>query len=346
MAASMVFLKPPRPEISLKAEEIFSIGPAKITNSIITSWIVIATLVLIAWRSTRNMREIPSGLQNLVEAGLEAFLGLVESVAGERNGRRFFPLVATILIYVMISNWFGLLPGFGTIGVFHEQAHGAVVSEAAGIHVIGFKPAEVKETDGYVEADGTVVQPHNAEQGAHNDSELVHLKEKEKVGTIFPFLRGVNTDLNATLALALTAVVFIQIWGFRTLGVRGYGGKFINTKRLRQGNMMGIIDLFVGVLEMISEFARLISFTFRLFGNIFAGEVLVLIITFLVPLFAIEIFYVLELFVGFIQAFVFAMLTLVFAVMAVAGHGEHEAEDHQAEALHPPLTGTGPEGVH
>ena len=140
------------------------------------------------------------------------------------------------------------------------------------------------------------------------------LRGKE-AGLLVPFVRGANTDLNTTLAIALVAMLTIQYWGFRTLGLRGYGGKFIN---IRQGP----IFFAVGLLEIISEISRVISFTFRLFGNMFAGEILLVAMAFLFPLIGIIPFLGLELFVGFIQAFIFAMLTLVFAVVATAAHGE------------------------
>ena len=346
-AVGFLFFRPPRPEILLAAEELFSVGPIKVTNTVFTAWLVIIFLTLLSWRATSNMKDVPSGVQNLVEGALEAFLNLVETVAGRRNGRRFFPLVATILLYVLFSNWFGLLPFFGTVGKFEESAHGAVISEAAGIHLIKLGAGGIEEGASYILPDGTVVghaapaHAHGAAPEGKTEEDLVHLSENEKVGIIVPFLRGVNTDLNATLAIALTAVLFIQFWGIRELGIAGYGSKFINIRKLRQGKIIdGVIDLFVGGLEAVSEVARIVSFTFRLFGNIFAGEVLVLIITFLVPFLAIEIFFFLELFVGFIQAFVFAMLTLVFGVMAVAGHGDHaehtsDPGEHHGEKLSP-----------
>ena len=128
-----------------------------------------------------------------------------------------------------------------------------------------------------------------------------------------PFLRSANTDVNMTLAIALVAMFMVHMWGFTTLGFFGHMGKFINFRS-------GPIGLFVGVLEAISEVARVISFTFRLFGNIFAGEVLLVAMAFLLPLVGIIPFLGLELFVGMIQAFIFAMLTLVFATMATVSH--------------------------
>src|SRR5262249_7027906 len=141
-----------------------------------------------------------------------------------------------------------------------------------------------------------------------------------------PLLRAATTDLNTTLAIALTSVIATQVFGLRTLG-GGYVSKFINFR--------GPIDFYVGILELIAEFAKIISFTFRLFGNIFAGEVLLAVIVFLVPWIAALPFYGLELFVGFIQAFVFAVLTLVFMTLATTAH-EHggAAPGHAREASH------------
>ena len=133
-----------------------------------------------------------------------------------------------------------------------------------------------------------------------------------------PYLRSANTDLNMTLAIALVAMFMVHMWAFRALGILGHLGKFINFKD-------GPIGLFVGVLEAISEFARIISFTFRLFGNMFAGEVLLVAMAFLLPFIGIVPFLGLELFVGVIQAFIFAMLILVFAAAATVSH---QAEEH------------------
>ena len=133
-----------------------------------------------------------------------------------------------------------------------------------------------------------------------------------------PFFRSANTDLNTTLAIAIVAMVMVHFWGFQALGVLGHAGKFLNFKG-------GPIGLFVGALEMVSEVARVISFTFRLFGNIFAGEVLLIAMAFLIPLIGLVPFLGLELFVGLIQAFIFSMLTLVFAATATVSHA---AEDH------------------
>ena len=132
-----------------------------------------------------------------------------------------------------------------------------------------------------------------------------------------PFFRGSNSDINSTLALALCAMITIHWWGIRYLGLFGHFGKFINFKN-------GPINFFVGILELVGEFAKVISFTFRLFGNIFAGEVLLFAMAFLLPLIGIIPFIGLELFVGLIQGLIFSMLTLVFAAIATVSHNSDE----------------------
>lgn len=134
-------------------------------------------------------------------------------------------------------------------------------------------------------------------------------KSVEGTTEFTPLFRSGTADLNTTLALAIFVVVFIQIIGLRTFGAK-YLGKFFNFK--------GPVDFFVGILELISELSRIISFAFRLFGNIFAGEVLLAVIAFLIPVLAPVPFLGLELFVGFIQALVFAMLTSVFLLIATS----------------------------
>ena len=137
-------------------------------------------------------------------------------------------------------------------------------------------------------------------------------------------LRPAGTDLNMPLALALASFVFVEYWGIRMLGI-GYFGKFVRLENLRKGNFLQVpIDIFVGVLELLSEFVRIVSFTFRLFGNMTAGEIVLLVITYLVPFVAVVAFYGLELLVGLVQALIFAGLTLVFVVVAVTPHSEEE----------------------
>ena len=270
-----------RPHVQLPAEEIFHIGGFAVTNTIIASWITIVVLAGLAWAVTRRIKLIPSRLQNLLESALEWMLNFCMDVAGEKNGRRFFPVITTIFLFVIMNSWLSLLPGFGSIT-------------------------------------RTVV-----EQGKEH---------------VLPLLRGANTDINFTLALALISFVFVEYLGIRQGGGLRYFTKFINVRqfgggigqlvrgKLRNGVVgmfMGAIDIFVGVLEGLGELVRIVSFTFRLFGNMLGGEILILMMLFLMPFVLAVPFYGLEILVGLVQALIFGGLTLVFATMAVTLH-EHE----------------------
>jgi len=241
--------------ISLAAEPIFHFLGFPITNSLLASWIVLLTLIILAIYISSKIKIIPNTFQNFLEAVIEPLYNLVKMVAGEKASQ-FFPLVATFFIFIILCNWFGLIPGVGSIGFWEEKEGGRI---------------------------------------------------------LVPFLRGATADLNLTLALALISVGAIQYFGIKNLKL-SYLKRFFN--------LSNPIDFFVGILELISDFAKIISFSFRLFGNIFAGEVLLIVIAFLIPVFVSFPFYGLELFVGFIQALVFAMLTLVFMNIATLSHGE------------------------
>ncbi|MCJ7574221.1 F0F1 ATP synthase subunit A, partial [Candidatus Bathyarchaeota archaeon] len=266
------------------------------------------------------------------------------TTAGEKHARRFFPVVGTIFFYVLVANWLGLFPGVATIGKVEEMRaeaeggeileKGFVFDKVGGINVImpgvpSWPPHEPASIDLEVEKDAPPAEKEAAFEEATKD-----LGKDETAGLLIPFFRSVNTDINSPLALALMSAIFVEFWGISALGFFRYGSKFVNVRRLLQGNILGgFIDVFVGVLEFFAEVARIVSFTFRLFGNILAGEILFLVILFLLPVVALDLVYGMELFVGLIQAFIFAMLTLVFGVVAVSGHGgEGEAEGESPAA--------------
>ncbi|MEX1022685.1 MAG: F0F1 ATP synthase subunit A [Dehalococcoidia bacterium] len=348
MGAGMVFLKLPPPAIIVAPETVFHAPGLDITNTMFTSWVVVALLVAMAWFAGRGVRLVPSGFSAYVEAAVMAFYGIVEQVAGPVNARRFFPLVGTIFFFILISNYFGLLPMNAVIGVT-EPEHGEVQAvfhqtEIAGVE-LAYLPLKTDTRDtaagehtllpeGYEGAHHDA--PADAEQSETHEAET-HAAERTTdgrfSGILAPYFRSVMTDINAPLAIAIFAFVFVEFWGIQSLGM-GYLGKFFAFGALKKGPL-GLIDVFVGILELVSEFSRIVSFTFRLFGNIFAGEVLLLMMTFLVPFVLTDAFYGLELFVGLIQAFVFAMLTTVFAVTAVTHHGdEHHDEAHEEHGAH------------
>ncbi len=250
-------------EISLVPELITNFAGFPITNSVLVTAVVSLLIIAISLILSKKLTIIPKGFQNIFEYALEAVLNLVDSVTGDKEQtKKFFPFVATIFIFVIISNWIGLIPALipgGSLGVY--QVH-------------------------------------------HGEEILV------------PFVRSSSADLNTTLALALVAVITAQFMGIAALGFKKYSGKFLISP-LKKPYFIGT---FVGLLEIISEFAKVVSFSFRLFGNVFAGEVLLTVMLMLVPYFLPLPFLFLEIFVGFIQALVFAMLTLVFMKMATEAH--------------------------
>lgn len=312
LVASVVtkFVLPvPPPHVALSGEPIFSDGPKWFTNSVLATIIVDIILILLALMTRFSLKEVPSGLQNVMEALIEALYGLAESVAG-KNAGKFFPWVATIFLFVIISNWSGLIPGVGSIGFYH--------------------PTEVHSTDGHSEG----AAPADKSYGYRFDNQLamaggsIILTTPEKVqaaesehGKFVPLFRAPSADLNVTFALAIATMVMVQIWGVRHLG-GSYFRKFFNFSG-PNGFMKGI-NGFVGILELISEFARVIAFGFRLFGNIFAGEIVLATMAFLFAFLLPIPFYALEVFVGFVQALVFMMLALVFFQMSTISHGSHD----------------------
>ena len=189
------------PSISLAAEKIGSIAGFSITNSLLATWLVMASLFLFAWAATRNLSLIPSGLQSMAELLVGGLYDFFSSVAGHHI-KRFFPLVASIFLFVILANWMGLLPGFGTVGFHHTK-----------------KDAVVEKT----------LSPEITENGNEGPVVGSGTEEKKEETEFVPLLRGATADLNTTLALAIVAVIAIQYFGFRVLGVQ-YGSKFINFK--------------------------------------------------------------------------------------------------------------------
>jgi F-type H+-transporting ATPase subunit a len=281
---SWLHVETPKPE--LKPGVLFNIGSLPVTNTMITAWITIVILVILTWLAFRKPKMVPAGVQKFMEFVYNSLLNFCTGIAGEKDGRRFFPFVATIFLFVLTNAYLGLLPFFG------DSLYIARVVDGATEHV--------------------------------------------------PLLRAANTDINVPLALALFAWIAIETFGIRAHGFFNYMQKFINTRRLGKGLksvftgkaksalgdlLFGGIDIFVGFLELISEFIRIVSFTFRLFGNMTAGEVLILIVAFLAPLVLGVAVYGLETLIGFVQALIFGGLTLVWMTTAVAAH-ESEEEHH------------------
>jgi len=277
-------------------------------------------------RATRKIRkgtpdaEIPRGAQNIFELIIDMLYGLTKSVAGSK-ALKIFPWMATIFLFVLFANLTELSPGIESIG-FIEKAR-----EGIGYPKVQLIPGvyTVDQSQPIVVNPATV-SPAASSVAAEAQQQAVVSGEPQEAYQVLPFFRTPTGDINTTLALALITMFMVQVFGVRALGGR-YFYKFVNIPELKRGGL-GIMMFIVGFLELISEVARILSFTFRLLGNIFAGGVLLLVMTYIVPFFVPMPFLGLELFVGFIQALVFAMLALVFMNMAMASHGEHGEEHH------------------
>jgi len=300
---------PVQPEIVVAAEKLIEepivenflgLGPLYFVNTLPTLAVTLVLLIVIAFATNRSLKKsaqtdlVPQGIGNLMEALVEMLYNLTEGSAG-KYARMIFPWFATIMIYVLFANLLKLIPGFESIGVLHHaHGEGHTIAELGG---------------GWAN-----LLPEKVEEGGY---------------ILAPFFRGISVDLNFTASLAIIAVVMIQVIGFRAQGL-GYLSKFFNTRRMFKVPFFGAMDFLVGLLELISEVSKILSFAFRLFGNMFAGIVLVAIVAGLLGKISIlpAMVMMFELFVGIIQAFVFGMLTMVFMAQATQGHGDEHAEGH------------------
>lgn len=281
----------------IAAEPIFHIGTFTVTNSYLNSTLTMIGFVVFAFIISRAVKKFgngdkaPRGVLNFFEGILEFLFGYFDGVTGSRkNTIKFLPIVGSLFFFILVSNWIGLLPGVGTIGVY--QMH-------------------------------------------HGEKELI------------PIFRGANADLNMTLAMAVLSVVASHILGVVAIGFFKYTNKFIKlgdiynaVKTLNPVKILvAVVEFFVGFIEVFSEIAKMVSLSLRLFGNVFAGEVLLTVMASLVAFFIPLPFMALEILVGLVQATVFSMLVLVYlriATTEIHGHGDHE--DHKKEALEPTPT--------
>lgn len=289
--------------ISLAAEKLGSIAGFPITNSLLTTWVVMALLTLFSLKATWKMRLIPTGFQLFAEIVVGGLYDFFSSVVGIHI-KKFFPFIATLFIYILVANWVGLLPGVGTIGFFHAPKKEVQVRELAIPNLPKALDTEIKYGTPEVVLES---------EGLETNAEVA--KEGEKEPAFTPLFRAATADLNMTIALAIVSIIAMQYFGFKTLGMH-YSGRFVSFK--------DPITFAVGLLEIMSDLSKVLSFAFRLFGNIFAGEVLLAVIAFIMPFIVPLPFLAMELFVGIIQALVFSMLSAAFFSMAVSHEGGSE----------------------
>jgi len=303
---------PVQPEITVAPEKLIEepifhnflgfAGPFYLVNTIPTLVVTLILIGLLVYFTNRSMKRsagtdlVPRGVGNVMEAVLEMLYNMTEGSAGKWT-KIIFPWFASIMIYVLFANLLKLIPGFESIGVLHHASGEGYLADPLGGRWSTLLPTKVAE-GGYILA---------------------------------PFFRGISVDLNFTVSLALIAVVAIQVVGFRAQGI-GYLKKFFNVGNIFKVPVFGVIDFFMGLLELISELAKILSFAFRLFGNMFAGFVLVAVVSSLLGMISIvpAMIFMFELFIGLIQAFVFGILTMVFMVMVTSSHGGEE--EHAADS--------------
>ena len=261
---------------------IFEVGPMKITNSMFVTFIVALGIIIVAQLATRNVQLIPSGLQNFVEYLVEGLYAFFESIVGPHMMKQTFWFFGTTFIFILFANWFGLIPGLGTIG--------------------------------YTYKDYGLFHNH------HLDA---------------PLMRGVNADVNMTLAMAGMFMVLWLYWSLKALGPGGFLGHIFNVKGHGAGFFglfLVLVFIFVGLIEIVSIGVRPVALTFRLYGNVFAGEnILEAVMKLGGPYFgwlAVLPFYLLELLVGLVQALVFSLLAAVFTALMCEHHGDDHGEEH------------------
>lgn len=321
--------------ISLAAETLFHVGPIPVTNSMLTMFIVMAIILVVFSVLARKVQLVPGRAQGLLEMIVEFLLNMVESAGGKTLGRRIFPLVSGIFIFILFANLSGLIPGMGTVGIREDEAAEANTHEESEEVTDATPPTgvvgdETSDSTPESAAAGTVGDENDGGDDAAAISE-----DEEHEPALVPILRAPTADLNMTFALSLLTFTVVQIAG---VSAHGVGGRI---KHMAD-------PPFLFPIELISEFSRILSLAARLFGNVFAGEVLlgvmyamgaaikIAVVPFLFPV----LFLGLELLFGTIQALVFALLTLIYITLAAGGHeddhDEARAHGHEGRATATP----------
>ncbi len=322
-----------------------------ITNtfaSTLLAWLVILLLIVLVRGRSRTADEVPTGFYNFFEMIIEGAYNFAQNIAGPKV-KEFFPFFMSFVLIILLSNWMGLIPGYDSIGLWEHKPHfvgleaarefeaertaaGESFTEEEVHHVEEEAAAALDAANEWGLRDGLfLIRNSNAVEGAPIETDshgrAVGRNIEAADWTIVPFFRPASTDLNMTLAFALIAMVMVQYYGFKHLG-GGYLQKFFPFLKRGWGdsvkkNPIAAIDPAVGLLELISEISKILSFSFRLLGNMFAGMVLLFVMSYILNVLNIA-FFGLEFFVGVIQAIVFGLLTLIFMSSATEHHGGEE----------------------
>ncbi|MCX6753274.1 MAG: F0F1 ATP synthase subunit A [Candidatus Nomurabacteria bacterium] len=281
-----IVIQPVSHDVTIYAEPIFKVRNFEITNSLLTSWLTVLIIISFLLVLKKKMKKVPGKLQNFFEIMMEGALSLCDQVTNDRKiSNKIFPLVFSLFLFILVSNWLGLMPILGSFGFI-------------------------------------------ATEGGHS--------------AFVPLFRSGTADINTTLAFSLMVVIASNVFGIFAIGAWKSFNKYVNLKALgsiftkvrKDPSVLIVapITFFVGILELIGEMAKVASLSFRLFGNVFAGEVLLAsmsaIFAYLVP----TPFLFLEVFVGLIQALIFSLLAAVYFTIAAQDHDEHEehAEEHSS----------------
>ena len=271
-------------KVTLFAEPIFHLGDFTVTNALLTSWVVVAIIIILSLILRSKLKAVPGKLQNLFEIVIDAALDLCDQVTGSRAlSIKIFPIAISVFFFILMNNWLGILPlgGFGIVE---------------------------KSTEGL---------------------------------SFIPFLRGGTADINTTIALAVMAVIGANVFGVMSIGLWKTFNKYVNLKvlgsiftKVRKDPTIVIvapITFFVGLIEIVGELAKVASLSFRLFGNVFAGEVLLVSMAALVAYVVPIPFLFLELLVGVVQALIFSILLVVYFTIGASDHDEHEEHENTHE---------------
>ena len=315
-------LKPVTPVVVLPSEPTgLHIGSFQISNSVLATLVADLILVLMAFgvfRFARTGKLVPEGFYNMFETIYEFLWNSVEGTAG-KWAKRIFPIPATIFLLILVANMVKLVPGFESVGLIEQVKAGKGFAPVKLFQVGKLEVFTIDKGQPATVTTTNEITPNSAETTATESEAICTVCE------VIPFLRGSATDINFPLALAIITVILSQVYGVWALGP-GYFSKFLPFRELVSGGIFGLINFVVGILEIILEFAKILSFTFRLFGNIFAGVLLLSILGSLLPVLLPPGLYIFEVFFGAIQAYVFFLLATVFISGATASHhaeGQH-----------------------
>lgn len=303
------------PHISIKGEHVLNVLGFPMTNSVLTTLLVLIGFYFLASYYYSESRKKDKGLfYYALNGALHYLYDLFHTVLHNKTNT-FFALLMSFFFFILLNNWSGLIPGVGSLLIKEPKTakEEAVVNNNAAIN----EDIQVVDDHGNVVPLQEATDDHEEGLTATESKGTTETEGKEESHEIHkvPLFRGGTADLNTTVALAMISVFITQLFGFKYLGAAVHLKKYFN--------FSSPVMLFVGVLELILEFARILSFSFRLFGNIFAGEVLLTVVPFLLPVFLSFVsapMYFMEIFVGLVQALVFTMLSAVFINMAIAEH--------------------------